>query len=428
MVEVVVGVQIQVVDMRNKVVVTDLMDLVANYPWLKHACYEVVFVMMEVLKVLLLVVDFDGAFGNERDFFRGGGDGVLSMWCSSLEDSSSSSGKNKGLIAKVYDWDDEDVSSDENEVTEVKALMALTDEERVLVGKESARNADESSVCSTLFLSLKKSDGVGHVSGPKTIKSMLKSKSTLKAETLKGITINEPSLGPARGKNSSASKTNSAPTAVEVPQTLEYKGGQLNAPPVLKVENFTNWKKSSSASNPSSSSSKKKGLIAEMYDWDDEDVSSDENEVTEVKAIMALTDEERVSVGKESARNGDWTKISMKKIFDALQDLSWVEAMQEELFQFKIQNVWTLVNCPKGEEEIDYDEVFAPVARIEAIRLFLAYASFMGFTVYQMDVKSAFLYGTIDEEVYVMQPPGFQDLEYPARVYKVEKAMYVKDM
>nr|GEW12893.1 putative ribonuclease H-like domain-containing protein [Tanacetum cinerariifolium] len=76
------------------------------------------------------------------------------------------------------------------------------------------------------------------------------------------------------------------------------------------------------------------------------------------------------------------------------------------------------------EEGIDYDEVFAPVVRIEAIRLFLAYASFMGFTVYQMDVKSAFLYGTIDEEVYVMQPLGFQDPEFPAKVYKVEKAMY----
>nr|GFB59019.1 putative ribonuclease H-like domain-containing protein [Tanacetum cinerariifolium] len=76
------------------------------------------------------------------------------------------------------------------------------------------------------------------------------------------------------------------------------------------------------------------------------------------------------------------------------------------------------------EEGIDYDEVFAPVARIEAIRLFLAYASFMGFTIYQMDVKSAFLYGTIDEEVYVMQPPGFQDPAFPAKVYKVEKAMY----
>nr|GEX35998.1 retrovirus-related Pol polyprotein from transposon TNT 1-94 [Tanacetum cinerariifolium] len=59
------------------------------------------------------------------------------------------------------------------------------------------------------------------------------------------------------------------------------------------------------------------------------------------------------------------------------------------------------------EERIEYDEVFAPVARIEAIRLFLAYASFMGFTVYQIDVKSAFLYGPIDKEVYVMQPPRF---------------------
>nr|GEZ50176.1 hypothetical protein [Tanacetum cinerariifolium] len=153
----------------------------------------------------------------------------------------------------------------------------------------------------------------------------------------------------------------------------------------------------------------------------------------------------------------DHPKIEPKKIFDALQDPSWVEAMQEELLQFKIQNVWTLVDFPKWvrpigtkwvlknkkdergivirnkarlvaqghtqEEGIDYDEVFAPFARIEAIRLFLAYASFMGFTVYQMDVKSAFLYGTIDEEVYVMQPPGFQDPKSPAKVYKVEKAM-----
>jgi hypothetical protein len=76
------------------------------------------------------------------------------------------------------------------------------------------------------------------------------------------------------------------------------------------------------------------------------------------------------------------------------------------------------------EEGIDYEEVFAPVARIEAIRLFLAYASFMGFTVYQMDVKSAFLYGKIDEEVYVSQPPGFEDPEHPNKVYKVVKALY----
>nr|GEV82164.1 hypothetical protein [Tanacetum cinerariifolium] len=79
---------------------------------------------------------------------------------------------------------------------------------------------------------------------------------------------------------------------------------------------------------------------------------------------------------------------------------------------------------PKREEGIDYEEVFAPIARIEAIRLFLAYASFMGFMVYQIDVKSAFLYGTIEEEVYVCQPSGFKDPDYPDKVYKVFKVLY----
>ncbi|GKA65114.1 putative ribonuclease H-like domain-containing protein [Tanacetum coccineum] len=81
-------------------------------------------------------------------------------------------------------------------------------------------------------------------------------------------------------------------------------------------------------------------------------------------------------------------------------------------------------NFEEHEEGIDYDEVFAPVSIIEAIRLFLAYASFKDFVVYQMDVKSAFLYGKIKEEVYVCQPPGFEDPDFPDRVYKVEKALY----
>nr|GFA21057.1 retrovirus-related Pol polyprotein from transposon TNT 1-94 [Tanacetum cinerariifolium] len=76
------------------------------------------------------------------------------------------------------------------------------------------------------------------------------------------------------------------------------------------------------------------------------------------------------------------------------------------------------------EEGIDYDEVFAPVARIEAIRLFLAYALFKDFIVYHMDVKSAFMYSKIEEEVYVYQPSGFEDPEFPLRVYKVEKVLY----
>nr|GEU34700.1 putative ribonuclease H-like domain-containing protein [Tanacetum cinerariifolium] len=146
------------------------------------------------------------------------------------------------------------------------------------------------------------------------------------------------------------------------------------------------------------------------------------------------------------------------KVHQALKDPSWIEAIQEELLQFKMQKVWVLVDLPKckraiglkwvfrnkkdekgivimnkarlvaqghtQEEGIDYDEVFAPVARIKAIQLFLAYASFMGFMVYQIDVKSVFLYRTIEEEVYVCQPLRFEDPDYPDKVYKVVKALY----
>ncbi|GKE81971.1 putative ribonuclease H-like domain-containing protein, partial [Tanacetum coccineum] len=130
------------------------------------------------------------------------------------------------------------------------------------------------------------------------------------------------------------------------------------------------------------------------------------------------------------------TRRMIKNVSEqAMFNPSWIEATQEELLQFKLQQVWTLVDLPNGkraigtkwiyrnkkdergivirnkarlvaqghtqEEGMDYDEVFAPVFRIEAIRLFLAYASFKDFVVYQMDVKSEFLYGKIEEEVYV---------------------------
>ncbi|GJX85295.1 putative ribonuclease H-like domain-containing protein [Tanacetum coccineum] len=150
-------------------------------------------------------------------------------------------------------------------------------------------------------------------------------------------------------------------------------------------------------------------------------------------------------------------EVDMNNV-QALKDPSWVEAMQNELLQFKLLNVWTLVDLPRDkwaigtkwvfrnkkdergivvknkarlvaqghtqEEGINYDKVFEPVARIEAIRLFLAYSSFKDFVVYQIDVKSAFLYGKIEEEVYVCQPPSFEDPHFPDKVYKVEKALY----
>ncbi|GKE38182.1 putative ribonuclease H-like domain-containing protein [Tanacetum coccineum] len=127
--------------------------------------------------------------------------------------------------------------------------------------------------------------------------------------------------------------------------------------------------------------------------------------------------------------------IEPTSIAKALSISSWVEAMQKELLQFKLQWVWKLVDLPNGKRAIGEKWVFGNKkdkrgimirnkARIEAIRLFLAYASFIGFLVYQIDVKSAFLYGTIKEEVYVSQPPGFKDPDHPDKVDKVVKALY----
>ncbi|CAN1335388.1 Retrovirus-related Pol polyprotein from transposon TNT 1-94 [Linum perenne] len=147
-----------------------------------------------------------------------------------------------------------------------------------------------------------------------------------------------------------------------------------------------------------------------------------------------------------------------KNTKEALKDENWIIAMQEELNQFQRSQVWDLVPCPtnktiigtkwvyrnktndKGvvirnkarlvaqgynqEEGIDYDETFAPVARMEAIRLLCAFASINHFILFQMDVKSAFLNGFIKEEVYVAQPPGFEDPHFPNHVFRLKKALY----
>nr|GEY33757.1 hypothetical protein [Tanacetum cinerariifolium] len=147
-----------------------------------------------------------------------------------------------------------------------------------------------------------------------------------------------------------------------------------------------------------------------------------------------------------------------KTVKEALTNPAWIESMQEELYQFIRLDVWELfplsdgikpltlkwlfknkhdeentVICNKTrlvvrgyrqEEGIDFEESFAPVARMEAIRIFLAYATHKGFTVYQMDVKTAFLHGSLKENVYVCQPEGFIDANYSSHVYKLKKALY----
>ncbi|KAJ9561525.1 hypothetical protein OSB04_006685 [Centaurea solstitialis] len=152
------------------------------------------------------------------------------------------------------------------------------------------------------------------------------------------------------------------------------------------------------------------------------------------------------------------SKIEPKNVSQALDDSDWLLAMQEELLQFKRNKVYRLVPRPqdksiiktkwlfrnkkdesgvivrnkarlvaKGysqQEGIDYDETFAPVARIEAIRIFLAYAAHKNIKVFQMDVKSAFLNGVLHEEVYVEQPEGFVDPDFPDHVCILDKALY----
>jgi hypothetical protein len=151
------------------------------------------------------------------------------------------------------------------------------------------------------------------------------------------------------------------------------------------------------------------------------------------------------------------SSIKPYRIEDALRDSDWVLAMQEELNNFTRNEVWHLVPHPnqnvvgtkwvyrnkqdehgvvirnkarlvaKGYSQVkglDFDETYAPVARLESICILLAYATYHGFKLYQMDTKSAFLNGPIKEEVYVEQPPGFEDSEYPDYVYKHSKALY----
>jgi hypothetical protein len=152
------------------------------------------------------------------------------------------------------------------------------------------------------------------------------------------------------------------------------------------------------------------------------------------------------------------SSIEPYRVEDALGDSDWVLAMQEELNNFTRNEIWHLVPRPnqnvvgtkwvfrnkqdehgvvirnkarlvaKGYSQVeglDFGETYAPVARLESIRILLAYATYHGFKLYQMDVKSAFLNGPIKEEVYVEQPPSFEDSEYPNHVYKLSKALYV---
>nr|GEX16177.1 putative ribonuclease H-like domain-containing protein [Tanacetum cinerariifolium] len=130
------------------------------------------------------------------------------------------------------------------------------------------------------------------------------------------------------------------------------------------------------------------------------------------------------SVTNHEPKKQVWTLVDLPNGKRAI-GTKWIYRNKKDKRGIKVRNKARLVAQGYTQEKgIDYDVVFAPVARIEAIRLFLAYASFKDFVVYQMNVKSVILYGKIEEVVYVCQPLGFEDPKFPDRVYKVEKALY----
>nr|GFA75219.1 Gag-Pol polyprotein [Tanacetum cinerariifolium] len=126
-----------------------------------------------------------------------------------------------------------------------------------------------------------------------------------------------------------------------------------------------------------------------------------------------------------------------KNIKEAMAYSAWIEAMQEELYQFDRLQVSELIDKPFGKsvirlkskgyaqkEGIDFEESFAPVVRLEAVWIYVAYAAHKSFPIYQMDMKTAFLNGPLNEEVYDAEPDGFVNPGHPEKVYRLRKFLY----
>nr|GEX25250.1 hypothetical protein [Tanacetum cinerariifolium] len=144
-----------------------------------------------------------------------------------------------------------------------------------------------------------------------------------------------------------------------------------------------------------------------------------------VDAVKKATEVNKSQVLYNGGQDDQVTRIDIPKDLWAI-GTKWVFRNKKNERGIVVKNKARLVAQGHTQEEgIDYDELFALVARIEAIRLFLAYASFKDFVVYQMDVKSTFLYGKIEEEVYVCQRPGFEDLDFPNKVYKKSNGIFI---
>nr|GEU63660.1 retrovirus-related Pol polyprotein from transposon TNT 1-94 [Tanacetum cinerariifolium] len=407
--------------------------------------------------------------------------------------------KNKGLVAKIFDWDEEEVSVDE-EVTQVKVLMALADDE-LTVGKSHARNGStielhsklnktspSGSVCIFFLwtcLDQKKSQA------PKMIMSfirMVENQHDIKAKQIrtdnriefrnhelgsfcddKGIFQNFSS--PYTLKQNGVSKRKNR-TLVEATRTM-LNGSDYLGKFDAKADDgyFLGY---SSVTKAFRVYNTRRQQIEETYHVTfDESMEAIRFTNTSVNEI-GIDDSSRYPLESNlpqcmatkltAASASEYlfadflSEIEPKKVSEALKHPRWIAAMQEELNQFYRNKVWTLVLLPyrkitigskwvfrnkkdkhatttknkarlvaqgySQEKGIDYDETFAPVAKMEAIRIFLSFTTYMNFKVYQMDVKSALLNGKLKEKVYVKYPSRFESNEFPNYVCKLDKALY----
>nr|GEY76382.1 copia protein [Tanacetum cinerariifolium] len=270
--------------------------------------------------------------------------------------SSASIVKNKGLIAEAYEWDKDEVSSDDNEMVEVKVLMTLA-EENDDVSKEGARN-DE-----WVKISMRK----------------------------ELINSEDPSnLGL---KDLVFVKSSAHDTKVTIPGVKRHW--------LSKAEGFILPNHDTGA-----------GMLTRAM----------------AKQLSASSAHECLFVdflSKKEPKKKQSLEIGSAPYGQTIIGSRWVFKNKRDETRIVIKNKASLVAQFYNQQEgIDYDETFAAVARLEAIRIFLEFATYMNFIVYKMDIKSAFLNGKLKEEVYVKQPLGFESNEFPNHVYKLDKALY----
>nr|GEV50907.1 retrovirus-related Pol polyprotein from transposon TNT 1-94 [Tanacetum cinerariifolium] len=375
------------------------------------------------------------------------------------------------LVVEAYEWDEEYVSSDNYEMTKVKVLMALADDKNVVVGKENAKNREwvkismrkvhtlldmednderksfldylcidlnyvEEKRNNLVVISLRRGIKQGN---PQQVTKSCKTCGSTVHTTIDHIDIEWFRRGEAlqakkaeafQSKKTKSNANRSKTPSKSIDNLLNNKDVQSSEPLSSPAEDALISNIIPISTNPSLSIPSI-AFPAPQDRWSQDKHIEMVNIIGDLGARMltrAMAKELSAASAHECLFVDFLSKKEPKKVFEALKHPGWVDAMQENKRDetgIVIKNKARLVAKVYNQQEgIDYDKTFATVARLEAIRIFLAFATYMNFKVYQMDVKSVFLNGKLKEEVYVKQPLGFESNEFPNHVYKLDKALY----